>query len=133
MGKIGSLGDIVFETSSEKILTPHTMKWSGSARYGTHQRQGGDALTEFIGNNPDKFTMKILLSAYLGIDPMKIMVKIFEYRRQGKALPLVIGDKAYGKYRWTIVSHDSELTTTDGEGNVTSMTVSLTLQEYLRN
>ena len=64
--------------------------------------------------------------------PMKLVAKIIQYCREGKTLPLVIGDKAYGKYRWTIVSHDIELTTTDGNGNVTSMTVSITLQEYLR-
>ena len=50
MGKIGCLGDIPFEVSSNKIQTPKNMKWSGSARYATHQRHGGDALTEFVGN-----------------------------------------------------------------------------------
>ena len=90
-------------------------------------------MTEFVGNNPDKFTFKILLSAYLGVDPMKMATKIIQYRRDGKALALVIGDNAYGKYRWTIINHDIELTTTDGNGNVISMTVSVTLQEYLRS
>lgn len=133
MGMIGCLGDIPFEVSSNAIVTPKNMKWSGSARYATHQRHGGDSLTEFLGNDPDRFTFKILLSAYLGVSPMKMMTKIFEYRRTGQSLCLVIGDKAYGKYRWTIVSHDAELTTTDGAGNITSMTVSITLQEYLRS
>lgn len=133
MGKIGCLGDIPFEVSSNRIQTPKNMKWTGSAQYATHQRHGGDSLTEFVGNNPDKFTIEILLSAYLGVDPMNVVEKIIKYRREGKALPLVIGDKAYGKYRWTIVSHDAVLSTTDGDGNVVSMTVSITLQEYLRS
>lgn len=132
MGKIGCLGDIPFEVSGNKIQTPKNMKWSGSARYATHQRHGGEALTEFVGNNPDKFTFKMLLSAYLGVDPMKLAAKIVQYRREGKALPLVIGDKTYGQYRWTILNHDIEITTTDGDGNVVSITVSITLQEYLR-
>ena len=132
MGKIGCLGDIPFEVSGNKIQTPKNIKWSGSARYATHQLHGGDALTEFVGNNPDKFSFKMLLSAYLGVDPQKMVAKIVKYCREGKALALVIGDKLYGKYRWTIVSYDIDMTTTDGEGNVTSMTVSVSLQEYLR-
>lgn len=132
MGQIGCLGDIPFEVSAEKILTPSSMKWSGSARYATHNLAGGNSLTEFLGNNPDKFTMKILLSAFLGVDPMECAQKLLTYRRQGAALPLIIGEKAYGRYRWNIVSHDIELKRTDGVGNVIEMTVNLTLQEYLR-
>lgn len=132
MGKIGCLGDIPFEVSSKRIQTLKNPKWSGSARYATHQRHGGDALTEFVGNNPDKFTFEIFLSAFLGVDPMECVEKIIKYRREGRTLPLVIGDKSYGMYRWTILNHDVKLTTTDGDGNVLSVTVSITLQEYLR-
>lgn len=49
MAKIGRLGDITFEASEAMIRTLSNMKWSGSAKYATHQRHGGNALTEFVG------------------------------------------------------------------------------------
>lgn len=133
MGKIGCLGDIPFEVSGEKIQTIKNPKWSGSARYATHQRHGGDALTEFVCNDPDKFTFEMFLSAYLGVDPMACIEKIHSYRRSGRVLPLVIGEKYIGRNRWTIVNSDVRFTTTDGQGNVLNATVTVTLQEYLKS
>lgn len=108
------------------------MQWSGSARYSVHQRHLTNALTEFTGIDPDKMTFDIILSAYLGVDPMAEVVKVWKYERTGQAVPLVLGDKAYGKYRWNIVDHNMKMQTFDGDGNVTSATVSVSLQEYLR-
>ena len=48
------------------------------------------------------------------------------------AVPLVIGNKGYGKYRWSVLDHKMKMKTYDGRGNVTSATVSVSLQEYLR-
>lgn len=133
MGKIGCLGDIPFKVSSETVQTISNAKWTGTAKFSTHQRSGGDALTEFVGNEPDKFTFDMVLSAFLGVDPMECVDKINTYRREGRALPLVIGDRSYGQYRWTITSSSVSLQTTDGKGNVLEAKLSVTLQEYLRS
>ena len=61
---------------------------------------------------------------------MADIVKIWDYERSGRALPLVLGSKAYGKYRWVIKSHKIKMQTFDGHGNLTSATVSLSLTEY---
>lgn len=129
---VGCLGDIVFEVSSKTVKTLDNMTWSGSVRYATHQRHGTHALTEFTGIDPDKITFDIKLSAYLGVDPLAEVVKIWNYERDHITLPLVIGDKGYGKYRWTIQNHKEKMEAFDGHGNVTSATVSLSLLEYLR-
>lgn len=130
---VGALGDIVFSVSSNQVLTLDNFKWSGSARYATHARHGTNALTEFCGVNPDAITFDVLLSAYLGVNPMQELNKIWTYEREGRALSLVVGEKAYGKYRWTITKHSAIVKTTAGDGSVTSVSVSLTLQEYLRS
>lgn len=130
---VGCLGDIIFEVSSETVETIDNAVWSGSARYSEHKRHGTDALTEFTGRDSDKFSFDITLSAYLGINPMVEIVKIWEYERNGKAVPLVIGNKGYGKYRWNIVSHKTKLQLYDNEGDVTSAVVTVSLQEYLRS
>lgn len=132
MGMIGCLGDIVFTVSDEMVLTLDNMKWSGSARYATHQRHGINALTEFTGIDPDKISFDITLSAELGIDPLTEVVRLWNYERSGQAVPLVVGEKGYGKYRWNVVSHEEQMVSHDKAGNVMDAKVSVTLQEYIR-
>ena len=133
MASVGCLGDIPFMVSSSTVQTLTNAKMSGSAKYATHQRHAGDTLTEFVGNTPDKFSFDMTLSAYLGVHPMQMVDKIIGYMREGQTLPLVIGDKSIGQYRWTITNYNVRFQTTDGEGNVLTVTVTITLQEYLRS
>lgn len=132
MAVTGCLGDIVFQVSDQTMKTIHDMQWSGSVRFSTHQRHLQNALTEFTGVNPDKMSFSIDLLESLGADPMVDMVKLWEYERAGEAVPLVIGAKAYGKYRWTVLSHKMKAKAHDKKGSVSSVTVSVELQEYLR-
>lgn len=128
--QIGCLGDIAFQVSADTVRTISDMTWSGSANYATHSRHLTDALVEFTGLAPDAISFDVTLSAYLGVSPMADVVKIWDYERSGRALPLVLGSKAYGKYRWVIKSHKIKMQTFDGHGNLTSATVSLSLTEY---
>ena len=133
MAIVGCLGDIVFQVSSRTVETLDKLKWSGSARYSSHARHGTHALTEFCGLDPDAISFDVELSAYCGTDPMSELTKIWNYERSGAALPLTIGNKGYGKYRWNIVKHSMSAKHYDGRGNITDAVVSLTLQEYLRS
>lgn len=131
--KVGCLGEIVFSVSGNLVQTLNNAQWSGSARYATHQRHLKDALTEFCGLEPDTFSFDMVLSAFLGVNPQTEINKIWQYERSGEALSLVIGNKAYGKYRWNIVSHKAKMQHYDKEGNLLHATVSINLQEYLKN
>ena len=136
MALIGYLGKspddgISFIVSREVFRTPKNLKWSGSVRYATHERHNTHALTEFTGIDPDRFSFDILLTAEMGVDPLKEVVKIWDYERDGEALGLVIGGKAYGKYRWTITSFKEKTTYTDVHGSIYCADVSVSLQEYL--
>lgn len=130
--QIGCLGDIAFKVSSDMVRTISNVTWSGGANYNTHSRHLNDALTEFTGLSPDEMTFDIVLSAFLGVNPMSDLSKIWEYERKGKALPLVIGSKAYGKYRWVIKSHKIKMQTFSGSGDLMSATVSVSLLEYIK-
>ncbi len=129
--KVGLLGDIVFEVSDETVLTLDNLSWSGSARYAAHQRHGTDSRTEFTGLDPDKITFDVVLSAYLGVNPQTAIGLIFGYEREGAAVPLVIGSKAYGKWRWTVMKHTVKAQHYDEQGDVTHCVVSVSLQEYI--
>lgn len=137
MAMIGYLGKsaddgIQFVVSREVFRTPKNMEWSGSARYATHERHNTHALTEFTGLDPDRFSFDILLTAEMGVDPLKEAVKIWDYERDGEALGLVIGGKAYGKYRWTIKNHKTRIEHTDAAGDMYAVEVSVELLEYLK-
>lgn len=133
MAQVGVLGDIVFSVSANTVKTISNMQWSGSARYGEHQRHLTHALTEFTGLAPDDIFFDIALSAYLGVNPQTEMEKIWEYERSGRAIPLVLGYKTYGKYRWVIKSHRIKLQNFDRDGNLTSAIITVNLLEYLKS
>ncbi len=131
MGIIGCLGDVAFTVSKDVVRTLNNMDWSGSARYAVHNRHLTHALTEFTGLDPDKLTFDILLSADLGVDPMVEVAKLWTIERSGKAVPLTIGTHGYGKYRWTITKHKVKTKAFYVNGDLHTVTVSVSLQEYL--
>ncbi len=131
--QVGVLGDIVFQVSSNVIKTFDNLQWSGSARYSEHNRHLTNALTEFTGIDPDTMSFDMELSTYLGVDPMTELVKIWTYERSGKPLTFVVGERAYGKYKWTIERHKIRMKTYDKRGNVTGVSVSIDLLEYMKS
>ena len=131
MAIVGCLGDVIFTVSKDVVRTLDNMVWSGSARYAVHERHLTHALTEYTGLDPDKITFDILLSAELGVDPIAEVVKLWNIERSGRAVPLTVGTKGYGKYRWNILKHDMKMKTFYANGDVHTATVSVSLQEYL--
>ena len=131
MAIVGCLGDVIFTVSRSVVRTLDNMTWSGSARYATHERHLTHALTEYTGLDPDKITFDSLLSAELGVDPIAEVVKLWNIERSGRAVPLTVGTKGYGKYRWNILKHEMKMKTFYGNGDVHTATVSVSLQEYL--
>lgn len=129
---VGCLGDIVFEVSPETVRTLDQFKWSGAAKWATHERHNYHSLTEYTGMEPDKVSFTMYLSAYLGVDPIDEVVKLWKYEREGTPVSLVVGDKAYGKYRWVLTDHEMDAESHAG-GNVATCTVKVNLLEYLRS
>lgn len=129
---VGALGEIVFEVTPETVRTLDKLAWSGSARWATHERHLTNALTEFTGIDPDKISFSVYLNAFLGASVQTEIAQIFKYERAGTPLQLVIGEKAYGKYRWVITDHETAADAYDGRGNITSCSVKINLLEYLK-
>lgn len=133
MAVIGFLGDILFQASEKTVLALDNMKWSGSAQYAVHQRHGCHALTEYTGLDPDQISFDMVLTEEYGYKPREELRTLWEYERSGAAVPLTLGRHGYGKYRWSVVSHDLTVKNTDRQGNIISAVVAVKLQEYLRD
>lgn len=129
--KVGCLGNIIFYVSDKSVKTIRDATWSGSANIQTLSRHLNNALTEFVGVNPDSFTFSMRVSRYLGSDPLTEISALFAYERSGTAVPLVIGNKEYGKDKWLIASHKVTLEHYDKQGNLASADISVTLTEYM--
>lgn len=130
--RIGCLGDIPFVVSSDAVLTPTNFTESASATYATHQRHLDNAITEFIGNNPDTITFDMEISAWLGVDPQGEINKLWDYIRNAKPISLVVGNIVYGKYRWVVKSFKTKTKHTSKDGTWMAVTVSVSLLEYIR-
>lgn len=123
---------VIFQVSEDVVRTIEKWKWSGKARWATHKRHGMNALTEYVGRDIDEMSFTIKLVEDLGVEPMKELERLWRWERGGVALAMVVGEHHYGRYRWAIVSHSTEIQYTDKEGNIYACEVSLKLQEYLR-
>ena len=129
--QVGCLGKIPFKVSDEAVQTLTNFQWSGSAAIATHNRHLTDSLTEATGTDPDKISFDIRLSSFLGVNIWDALLKLWEYERKYVVLPLVIGDKAYGKYRWLLQSHTVKGRYFDRDGNMIDCDVSIKLIEYM--
>lgn len=130
---IGCLGDIVFQVSEDIVETISEMEWSGSAQYAVHQRHAGNALTEFIGVDPDKVSFTMTLARELGVDVETEIEKFRSMEEKGEAVRLVIGTKSYGRYRWNLLKHSVKYRHHDRQGNPIVADVTVELQEYLKS
>lgn len=123
---------VPFMVTEDVVRTLEKWKWTGKARWATHYRHMGNALTEFLGRDTDEMSFRVKLVAELGVTPMEELKRFWRWERDGTPLALTIGEHNYGRYRWAIVSHGTEISYTDAYGNIYACEIELKLQEYLR-
>lgn len=123
---------VQFQVTEEVVRTLSKWKWTGKAKWATHARHMGDSLTEFIGRDTDAMSFTVKLTRELGVEPMAELERFWRWERSGVPLALTVGDHNYGRYRWTIVDHSTEIQYTDAKGNIYACEVELKLLEYLR-
>ena len=130
MATIGTLGNIVFSVSRNRVNTFDRLKWESSAQYATHNRHLRDVLLEYTGTDADKISFSMYFSVFLGINPMTEITKLLNAERSGQVMRLVIGNKAYGKHRWVITGTSKDLERFDNRGNLLIASVNVSLMAY---
>lgn len=131
-GNIGALGNIPFYVSNSGVQTISNVTMSGGARYSQHKRRTGVAMAEFTGLDPEVISFDIRLSRHLGVDPWQSLDQLLKAERNGTLLPLTLGSRSYGRYRWVIVSHKAKVSQFDNRGDMADITVSVKLLEYVK-
>ncbi|MCL2357478.1 MAG: phage tail protein [Defluviitaleaceae bacterium] len=102
MANVGTLGNIVFSASSRKISTIDDITWSNSAQYASHNRHLRATLLEFTGTDAGSISFTMYFSVFMGVDPMTEITKLLNALRDGEAMRLVIGTRAFGRHKWVI-------------------------------
>ncbi|GHV45290.1 hypothetical protein FACS1894204_04010 [Synergistales bacterium] len=128
---IGSLGDVVFEVSSESVKTFEDLSTQYGAKYAQHDIHGKKGLLEFTGLDPTTMSLKILLSTALAITPKDEITALLEMLNAGKAIPFILDGEPQGDGLWVIESMGVEHKTLSNKGTLVLAEVSLNLKEYV--
>ena len=128
---IGSFGNIVFETSSEKKLTFDDFERSGGNRYATHNSLGVKPKTEHIGPDLEKISMVIKLSSSAGINVERTISNIRDFRDSASVGKLILGGRVVGSGNYIIKTMSESLDIVDNQGSVLKATVNIELEEYI--
>ena len=128
---IGFYGDIIFETSDERILNFSGFTRNSSSEWATHRAIGRKPASEFIGPNLDTISFTVHLSAKYGVKPQHEMDRWLIKSRDGMVDTLVIGNKALGVDKWKVVSVSQMWNVILNKGEVFSGDVDIELEEYV--
>jgi phage protein U len=130
MAQVGSLGDIVFQTSADLVRTFGEYGDSVSARLGTHEVGGSDPVLEFVGPGVRSIDLSVQLAKSLGIDVEMEISRTQEYCRAGKLLALVLGGRPVGGAagRWMIDTVEASRQHFDSAGRAIVADLKLSLK-----
>lgn len=130
---IGSFGDIVFETSDQRILNFSGFKRNAEGRWADHEVIGKKPASEFIGPGLDTITFTVNLNGSFGVSPRKELERWLNHARNGNAEILVIGGKPLGVDKWTVRSTSEAWDVIWNNGELYSAKVDITLKEYVES
>lgn len=132
MAQIGNLGKlIVFEVSSDKVLTFRNMTQKVSGRWTTHNIIGNKPKSEFLGAGQRNISLTIFLSVNHGVKPRSTIEKIEKAVENGTPFSFVIGGKKVGSNQWVITDVSEAWDTIIQDGVLVSANLTITLNEYV--
>lgn len=128
---IGSLGDVSFVVARSLVRTFRDYSREGNGRWAKHDLIGQKPVLEFLGKDIEKISFTMVFRADQGINPEKEAQKLRKMRDNGEIMVLILADKPVGDNSWVIESLGESVTFWDAFGNIQSMSVDVSLQEYV--
>ena len=128
---IGSLGEVVFEVSSDLVRTFRDFQVQRSAKFSEHAIHGGKALLEFTGLAPASMSLSIRLDAGLGVNPKEELEALREILTDHEAVPFILDGEPQGDGLWVLEGLDESYEVIDNQGTFIALDVSLKLKEYI--
>lgn len=88
--RTGSFGEIVFEVSDRKAITPDDITRESKARYEEHKVPGALPRLEFLAPELAEMGMRITLRADMGVNPLHEADKLSRLCKEGAVRRLVL-------------------------------------------
>ena len=129
---VGFMDGVPFLVSRDYVKTFDNFARSGEGRWTQHDIIGSKPVLEFLGGDTEKISITMLLRRDQGIIPEVELNNLRRMRDKGKAFPLVIGGQPVGENLWILESIDESVNYWGGMGTVLSVSVSVTLKEYVQ-
>ena len=128
---VGSLGDVVFETSHERMITPNSFKYSAESRYEDHQVQGAFEKSEYLAPSLGSASLSIHLRRdFLNQSPLEIANRLQDMLDSGEIVRLILCSVNYGRFTIRKIDYDWNGFLKDEAGPF-SLDLNLELKEYI--
>lgn len=127
---IGYMGDVVFVTSSNYLLTPSNFQRSGEGRWEEHDLIMKKPVSQFKGAGLEKISFKLQLQSKFNVSPRQQLRRLRQMRDTGAVFPLVIGGQPVTQNYWRLDSISEEDNYYSPLGVLIETTVSVSLTEY---
>ena len=126
---IGTFGQIVFQTSSSKVLAFDEFTRKGAANFAEHPVLDDKPVLQHVGAGLDDISFTIRLDVGLGINPKDEIEKLRDVKNAGDHKNLIIGETVLGAF---VVTEIEEFwNRVDNLGNLLLAVLTLNLKEYV--
>jgi len=130
---IGTLGPIVFNSSSDSMQTFEEYNHDKPSRIATHDNLHNKPIVEFIGPGLDKISLKLTWSIEGNINPLREVQKLETKQEKGEVVLFFLGGKPVGKGKYLIENISRAQKRIDNKGNLLSISFTVDLIEYPEN
>lgn len=124
---IGTFGDIVFETSADRMRTWSRLTRKSGVRVAWHPVMGKKPVPEFIGPEADEVAMRVRFDVGLGVVPYQELARLQKVLDAGESRVLMVGGSALG--RFVLLKVNENWRRVDNTGRLLVASVSLSLKE----
>ena len=128
---IGSLGEVVFEVSFEKVKTFRDFQVQRNAKYTEHAIHGRKGLLEFTGLSAATASLRIRLDAALGVNPKEELETLRKMLSDHEAVPFILDGEPQGDGLWVLEGIDENYEIIDNYGTFITVEVNIKLKEYI--
>lgn len=127
--KVGAIGSVAFSVSSEKVMTLTEVDVTKSVNYAVHKLHCHKPRLEYTGKNSTDISFPIVLSAFLGVDPIGQVKKLENMMWNQQLVPLIIGKDRIGK-KWVITSVKEKYKRFYKDGTISEIECTVSLKAY---
>ena len=127
---VGSLGkSIVFSVSTTTVQTIKSMSWKRSYNYSVHKMYGRKGILEYTGSDPDEIEFEMEISAFLGVNPIKMIQELENMAEEQSVVKFILGNDVIGT-DWVITSTEIKSEKYFQDGTMLTATLKVKIKEY---